>query len=170
MRVTRAWPGGIGLLLSGLFMGVALPARAADLDQMWWVVLGSYRHVDLAERRQAELEGRMLDVLSLVRSDRDGVPLFRIVAGPFADLEAARGAAAQAADAGIADAWVTHLRADAYRSMGSGRDALAPLDGPLDSASGGDMDDSDARSLVPLDFNEDLETGFNRLFREGMDH
>lgn len=163
MRVTRArlFVFGFAWLMS--LVSASSGVWSAEADDLWWVVLGSYRSSDLAQRRQSELEGKLLDVLSVVRTERDGAPLLRIVAGPFTDLDAARREVAEAVDVGISDAWITRLEDAGIESAPPGLDAL----GPLPAGNDLDQDQPDAAaSPVPLDFHEDRETGFNRLYRD----
>ena len=113
---------------------VSLPAYGAS---QYWVAVGSYSSMPQAEKGRALLAQRVVESLSIITADADGVLRYRVMAGPYDTSIAAAQARDSASGSGVVGAWIAQLDVDLVpesSGTGEGIDAYTDTDWSTDYA------------------------------------
>lgn len=93
----------ITLAVVGLFL---LPMQPAHAESQYWLSVASYRNQSVAEEAAARAREVVPELLRVLEVVTDQGFIYRVAAGPFANLDSAKTSRAAAQRAGYADAWI----------------------------------------------------------------
>ena len=147
-------------------MLVAMLLAPSLLAESYWVGYGSFRGLTNAERSKAELSKSTLRQLSIRSVSTNRGEFFRLVAGPFESISAARAAVARARRMGHEHAWLVIEPDGPVRVQLAQQGVAAPLNGapravaepptpvmvpmPPAAAGSGALPDESAQPSAPL--------------------